>query len=50
MEELGVELSDLERSRTPQEDLQSPLTWAYGGSQTKPPIKKPAGAGPPTHL
>jgi hypothetical protein len=33
VEESGTGLSELERSRTPQEDLWSQLTWAHWGSQ-----------------
>ena len=33
MEERVIELNKLEGSRTPQEDLQSQLTWTHGGSQ-----------------
>ena len=33
MEELGERVRDSERTRTPQEDRQSQLTWALGGSQ-----------------
>jgi hypothetical protein len=33
VEELGIEVSKSEGSRTPKEDPQSHLTWAYGSSQ-----------------
>lgn len=32
MEELRIGLNELQGSRTSQEDLQNPLTWAHGGS------------------
>jgi hypothetical protein len=48
-----IRLSKLERSRTPQEDFQSQLTWAHMGlTETEPPTKDQAGAGHrlPTYL
>jgi len=42
-----IGLSEPVGSRTPQEDLQSQLTWAHWGfTETEPPTKELAGAGP----
>ena len=40
MEEWRIEVSKPEESRTPQEDLQSQLTWTHGGSQRLNPLTK----------
>lgn len=48
VEELEIELSELEGSRIPQEDLQSQLTWVtealtnMGLTETEPPTKEHA--------
>ena len=49
---VGIGLREPEWSRTPQKDLQGQLTWARENSETEPPTKVCAVAGPrpPTHL
>ena len=51
-EEWVTKLSEQEEARTPQEHLQSELTWAHEGSETELPNKEYAWAGPSalTHM